>query len=540
MGAITINLAKKISPENLVSLLNLFRTEANWLQGKLDHKIEYDQINLSHSIVKHTDASGETFYDVYAKDEERLGKGKFGKVKPIICRLFVNAKGALEQILNPGLVVKVLEATDVVKQEAENVSDVYRGVSEVSEVRDSKGREKVDYVMPYMGSGLLQQHDDRHTKEDFDKKLSALIAAFKAVKVLHEEEGCIHGDLKPANILYDETTATAFLIDFNSQKLTIATEVETFNGTYFSPEVMSLEQSKITLTAQIDIYALGKTAEAILGDGKNYEGSSFQFLTVPNSQNWQAKRKELVTFLKSLIDENPNNRPSVDTSIQFLENFREAYKSHSAEAFSEDARAKYANPHKFIQQLERLANNIPATIKIIEEDQKRLIHKEYPEHQFLEDGLLPKAANLDMDFPKLSEIDQKKYQLFEQMVKDLKEQEAEVNVKVDGLKDQLVVLNQPSKQIFNNDEVNQKHVEFYKKCKSTYEGNMNDAIKLVARKEKRHEQLNEYGRVWIIRIFEKMFSGIAQVLGSTKFMPKSAQALETAEATLHSSLPKPR
>ena len=124
------------------------------------------------------------------------------------------------------------------------------------------GKSLKNYLLSYQSPG-----------QRLHKVLLLLSKILPALNYIHVEN-YVHKDIKPSNILIDESTECPYLMDFGIAKIietvTISTESNFYSPAYISPE--QLKKQKIT--PQTDIYQLGISLLEVLGGAtlfKNYE-----------------------------------------------------------------------------------------------------------------------------------------------------------------------------------------------------------------------------------------------------------------------------
>jgi serine/threonine protein kinase len=134
-------------------------------------------------------------------------------------------------------------------------------------------------VMPYMPGGTLSEYVRKHGPLSLNEAQHYLEQIASALDYAHEQ-GCVHCDVKPANILLDGA-GNAVLSDFGIARLTqpdapasqkSAKSAETLMGTpdYISPE-QALGQP---LDGRSDIYSLGVTLFFLLAGSPPFKAES--------------------------------------------------------------------------------------------------------------------------------------------------------------------------------------------------------------------------------------------------------------------------
>lgn len=162
------------------------------------------------------------------------------------------------------------------------------------------------YIIPFHGLSIRSQallfHCANHgtleslitssTSWSIERVLSAFATIapqlIRGLAFIHKA-GVIHADIKPANILLDETEDGHILAryaDFSASSLTMLTGSQdepstpasagTFGGTwdYMAPEQLTRDVALSTPTSASDVYALGITLLSLLVGGSPYEGVS--------------------------------------------------------------------------------------------------------------------------------------------------------------------------------------------------------------------------------------------------------------------------
>jgi serine/threonine protein kinase len=124
-------------------------------------------------------------------------------------------------------------------------------------------------VMAFLSGGTLSDKlaEGIMTHYDVGRMISQIADALDFA----HSKGIIHRDLKPGNVLLDERN-NAYLADFGLAKLTQSTKNITGTNVIGTPSYMAPEQAQSsTVTASVDIYALGVTAYKMLAGVVPYD-----------------------------------------------------------------------------------------------------------------------------------------------------------------------------------------------------------------------------------------------------------------------------
>ncbi len=138
------------------------------------------------------------------------------------------------------------------------------------------------FVMGYVRGESLGSRIDRETMLDVETTRTMLAQVADALDHAHKQ-GIVHRDIKPDNILIDDTTGRAMLTDFGIaradtlQSGTNLTQVGSVMGTphYMSPEQATAEP---TIDGRSDLYSVGVVAYQMLSGRLPFEGRSFREL----------------------------------------------------------------------------------------------------------------------------------------------------------------------------------------------------------------------------------------------------------------------
>ena len=128
-------------------------------------------------------------------------------------------------------------------------------------------------VMRYMSGGTLGERIERGPL-DIDEAVEILKPIASALDYAHGK-GIVHRDMKPGNILFDESGA-AYLADFGIVKLAEATRSFTGSAIIGTPAYMSPEQVKggQDIDGRSDVYSLGVILYEMLTGEVPYQGDT--------------------------------------------------------------------------------------------------------------------------------------------------------------------------------------------------------------------------------------------------------------------------
>ncbi|MEM7167586.1 MAG: protein kinase, partial [Planctomycetota bacterium] len=123
----------------------------------------------------------------------------------------------------------------------------------------------------YLAMQLIDGHTVAATPPATPKAAAALIRdAARAVHYAHEQ-GVLHRDLKPQNLMLDASGTHVYVLDFGLARTT-ASEVSMTGNVVGTPAYMSPEQAQgRSVDARSDVYSLGATLYELLSGRRPYE-----------------------------------------------------------------------------------------------------------------------------------------------------------------------------------------------------------------------------------------------------------------------------
>ncbi len=190
---------------------------------------------------------------------------------------------------------------------------------------------------------VVHKHGDRdqsqrHVNMKFNTKLNVLMDVARAVSYMHQKEVPIcHRDLKPNNILLDNTSSVAKICDLGTSRNVVSSATMTGNvGTfmYMSPEVLFNR----AYTEKCDVYSYGIIMHEIFFEIKPYTGPGDcledtlnPFLlgskvtqgtrpSIPDMSDADTREMAYLELMKRCWDQEPDNRPPFTEILATLEN----------------------------------------------------------------------------------------------------------------------------------------------------------------------------------------------------------------------------
>ncbi len=138
------------------------------------------------------------------------------------------------------------------------------------------------FVMGYVRGESLAARLDREMVLDVDTTRTMLAQVADALDHAHKQ-GIVHRDIKPDNILIDDTTGRALLTDFGiarADTLSAGTNLTQVGAVMGTPHYMSPEQATAEpgIDGRSDLYSVGVVAYQMLSGTLPFDGRSFREL----------------------------------------------------------------------------------------------------------------------------------------------------------------------------------------------------------------------------------------------------------------------
>ena len=185
----------------------------------------------------------------------------------------------------------------------------------------------VPYIeMQYIDGGNLSELIEAHGKLDPEEASLLLLQLANALAAAHQQ-GVIHRDVRPANILIDSTHENAYLADFGIAGIletgsNAVTKLTRDGDRLGNPRYMSPEQLRgDVVTEQTDVYSLGVVGYELLtghgpfGDMEVTDVAAAHIRKTPIDlvQAYPSLPRYLGDALGRCLSKQPNNRPRAST-----------------------------------------------------------------------------------------------------------------------------------------------------------------------------------------------------------------------------------
>ena len=184
------------------------------------------------------------------------------------------------------------------------------------------------FVMGYVRGESLGSRIDRETILDVDTTRTLLAQVADALDHAHRQ-GIVHRDIKPDNILIDDTSGRAMLTDFGIARAdtlqagTSLTQVGSVMGTphYMSPEQATAEPN---IDGRSDLYSVGVVGYQMLSGTLPFDGRSFRELLMqhvsatpkPLSDVAPSVPADLTDAVMRCLEKDPSKRFSDGRSLR--------------------------------------------------------------------------------------------------------------------------------------------------------------------------------------------------------------------------------
>lgn len=192
-------------------------------------------------------------------------------------------------------------------------------------------------VMRYVKGRTMEERLKAEGRLPGDLARSVLADVTSALAAAHAR-GIVHRDVRPANVLWDEESESAYLADFGIAALLAtsgedATRITKTGQMVGDPRYLSPEQLRDDdLTELSDMYAVGIMGyELYTGEGPYDAKTNTQWITAHLTQEPRDLRRmrpdipeEVADLLKRCLNREPKHRPSAADAARILSGEREA------------------------------------------------------------------------------------------------------------------------------------------------------------------------------------------------------------------------
>jgi tetratricopeptide (TPR) repeat protein len=253
-----------------------------------------------------------------------LGRGGMGAV-------YLARDRALERlvaikVLPPG-VVGERDLIERFRREARTVANLQHG-GIVPLYASGEQRGLFWFVMGYVRGESLASRLEREGALPADTVRTLLAQVADALDHAHKQ-GVVHRDIKPDNILLDDTTGRALLTDFGiarADNMLVATSLTQVGSVMGTPHYMSPEQAAAepVIDGRSDLYSLGVVGYEMLSGRLPFEGKSFRELLiqhvsakpVPLGEVASGVPEDLAAAVMRCLDKNPDARFADGSSLR--------------------------------------------------------------------------------------------------------------------------------------------------------------------------------------------------------------------------------
>lgn len=277
--------------------------------------------------------SGDNYYAIYKGKEEigHLGSGAFGFTK-------------LAQNLTTGeiLVLKVMQ--DPHKELEADFAVEKKGLASAEQLVFAhqravprKRKNQYEILMKLApGTDLFEFVHVSQREMPTVRWLDLGISTVEAIDKLHQNN-MGHGDLHIKNFMFHPASRTAVPIDFGKAFFLQPTEKQKYIADYEygrnNPYYMAPECARGMFSKKTDVFGAGIMLAEMLNLGYWPGGSSKDFITLssedtdtlPIKVEPLAVRKQLIDYVTTMLDKNPDRRPSMEEVGVFLKTIRKQY-----------------------------------------------------------------------------------------------------------------------------------------------------------------------------------------------------------------------
>jgi serine/threonine protein kinase len=215
---------------------------------------------------------------------------------------------------------------DRIAREAETRRVTHPNVCKVFEFGRAtlKGAERRYLVMEFIDGEPLDKLIQNRVFAEWKPFAAVARSLIDAVSALHAA-GCIHRDVKPANIMLETGTERVVLTDFgvvaDLEATTLLTEGHEFLGTmaYAAPEWLLREPETAGREPAIDVYSVGATlyemigGERLFADKRNrHQLARAVAESIPTVSTPTGYPSGVASLIREMLAKTPESRPTLD------------------------------------------------------------------------------------------------------------------------------------------------------------------------------------------------------------------------------------
>lgn len=323
--------------------------------GQAANKATTSYIFLKRLIRNSNNKESEIRYDVVLSEE--LGRGSFGNVYPLLITFLETESGKIRpKFSSRQRVIKYQyqEWNEDFKNDYKKWEAVIKKESHLGKIfdtrfstimlKDSAGS-KAYSIMTKASGERIDKYIMNTLKRsvDFKNILAMIVSILRALQAIHQA-GFVHMDIKPDNILYDEKTGLASIIDFGLLVKIGTEKMPSGNASYSAPEMFQLNTKtgglkKILCKPAMDCFSLAiiflqllkannvfgtlnkndinLIIDARLNNFTHNKAGLFNGLNIDD-----ATRTDVEVILDKMMHINPAQRITTDEALRSFENIQ--------------------------------------------------------------------------------------------------------------------------------------------------------------------------------------------------------------------------